>query len=182
MLLFIFHIRDAFYNILEVLRSDPSLWLFLIPIFILWFVTEMYYGEYKREPFGFSSALTGALSLVWVSLVAFRVFFLVDERISFVSPAILVLGAFILYGSFVVYVSFRHMFSVKIVSRISAPSLLYFFSLVAVFLGEGVLELNLFVIIAFSLIFLVLFGIVFIIKQYFLGLRGEIERVKEAGN
>ncbi|PIR69411.1 MAG: hypothetical protein COU47_03510 [Candidatus Niyogibacteria bacterium CG10_big_fil_rev_8_21_14_0_10_46_36] len=181
--MFVPSLLQAFSNIRGVLTADVSIWLLLTPLVVLWVATEFYYGEYKREQFGFSSALTSGMSLVWVSLVAVRVLFLFDrEGGIFALFETWILLAFVLYGLFIVYASFTHIVTLRAMGKVAAPSLLYFLSIVAVILGEGTLALNYYILLAFSIVFIVLVAFFFIIKRYFLGLRGDIERVKEAGS
>ncbi|MDP2676737.1 MAG: hypothetical protein Q8O83_03575 [bacterium] len=180
---FITPLADAFLNIGRVLTADLSIWLLLAPLLVVWVAVELYFGEYKREQFGFSSTLTSGMSLVWVSLVAMRVLFLFDmKRSIFSSFESWVLIAFVLYGLFVVYASFRHSIPLRFMEKIASPSPLYFLSIVAVILGEGTLLLNYYVLFAFIIIFVVLGVVFFIMKRYLLGLRGDIERIKEAGS
>lgn len=146
---------------------------------MLWIATELYYGEYKREHFGFSSALTGAMSLVWVSLVALRIFLFSGESVIF-SPDVFILFLFVAYGVIMVLISFTHTVSEAFLYKIAAPSLLYFCSFVAIFIGEKGIAVDRFILLALIIFFVVVRGVLFLLQRYFLGFRGDVERVREA--
>lgn len=175
-----YNLKDALFEIGNAFISDLSIWWLIAPVIILWILTEIYAGEYEKESFSFSGLLAGGISLAWVTIVSVRIFFLL-ERDPFLEPEFIALAVFSLYALLLIYIAFTHNASLRVAKWIGRSSLVYFVSILAVLWGQGVLELNQFIIIDLFIIF-ILIDITFAVIKSFLGLRGEVEMVRELGN
>lgn len=174
------NIADLLFGFLEIrtaLFSDPSIWWVLAPIVVLWVSMEVYFGEYKREQLGFSSALANGISLSWIAFSALRLFF--SSGLTINSPEFYALGFFALYGVSVVLISFRHAISARVINFIAAPSIIYFFSTLAVLWGENLLQISTPVIAALIIVFIIIWIFFAALKRQ-LGILGEIEAVRHA--
>jgi len=170
---------SGFGAIREALFTDLSLWWVLAPIVVLWVSMEVYFGEYKREQLGFSSALANGISLSWIAFSALRLFF--SEGFSIGAPEFYALAFFAIYGVFVVVIAFRHAFSPRVVNYLAAPSLIYLFSTLAVLWGQNLLEISIPVLAALLIILAIIWGFFALLKRQ-LGILGEIEAVRRAGD
>lgn len=168
----------GFSKIFDALFSNPSVWWVLTPIVVLWVAMEVYFGEYKREQLGFSSALANGISLSWIALSSLRLFF--AEGFSTNALEFYALLFFLFYGLLVVFISFRHLFSARLVNIIAAPSVIYFFSTLSVLWGGELLTISIPVITALGILFVIILFFFFLLKRQ-LGILGEIEAVKHAG-
>jgi hypothetical protein len=168
----------GFKEIGRAFTSDFSIWWILAPIFILWFAMEIYFSEYRRERIGFSSALANSFSLLWISLVSLRIFFLLSDPISsvVVNENFWLIVLFIFYALFVIYVSFTHSLSASAVDILASPSRIYYISVISVLLGEGALDINGFIVFDLFLSFMVIY-LFFAFMRRFLGVRGEVEAI-----
>ncbi|PIR70510.1 MAG: hypothetical protein COU46_01060 [Candidatus Niyogibacteria bacterium CG10_big_fil_rev_8_21_14_0_10_42_19] len=177
---FAYNILLAFKQIAGSLVADLSVWWLLAPILLVWIMTEMYYGEYKKEHVGFSSALSVGISFLWISFVSMRIFFLLG-RDPKESPEVLMTAIFSLYAIFIIYTAYTHTFLPSTMDKIASPTLIYFLSAVTLLFSEGLLSIDRYV---GSALFISLVGfylVFFIIKKYFLGFRGEFEQVRSLG-
>lgn len=168
---------SGFAAIREALFTDLSIWWVLAPIVVLWVSMEVYFGEYKREKLGFSSALANGISLSWIAFSALRLFF--SSGLDTNSAEFYALGFFALYGVLVVILSFRHAISARVVNWIAAPSIIYFFSTLAVLWGENLLQISTSVLLALAILFIIIWSFFAIVKRQ-LGILGEIEAVRHA--
>ena len=64
--------------------------------------------------------------------------------------------------------------------KIASPSVVYFFSIVAVLLSEGNLQISRFVVLDLILLLAIIY-LIFAFAKQFLGVRGEIEVIRELG-
>lgn len=158
------------------LVKDPSIWWFLAPVFILWIVMEIYFGQYKQEKLGWNSVLANSISFLWINIASFRVLFLENaEAINFTLRAV-ILSAFFLYGMFVIYIAFTHKFQQKIGAWLAGPTTIYFLSTVSVLWGQGILDINKWILINFIILYFVIYFIFWLIKKK-LGILGEVEAI-----
>jgi len=156
--------------------KEPSIWWFLAPIFILWVVMEIYLGQYKKEKLGWNSILTNGISFSWINIASFRVLFLENsEAMSFPLRAT-ILTIFFLYGIFVIYLAFGHKIPHKIGSLLAGPTTIYFLSTISVLWGQGILEINKWILIDFIIIYFVIYLFFWLIKKR-LGMLGEVEAI-----
>ena len=129
----------------DAFTMDLGVWWFLAPIFILWIATEVYFGEHKREKWGFSSSLTNAISFTWINIVSLRFIFL-ELNISTLSEVgnerFFIAVGFLLYGFFLIYLAFTHKFSERVLSWIAGSTPIYFLSIVSVLWGQGLLDVS----------------------------------------
>ena len=169
----------GFGEIGHALVRDLSVWWVLTPIFLLWISMELYFGEYKQEQLGFSSALANGVSLAWVSVTSLRLFTF-EEGLQ-LTLQFLILLFFLLYSVIIIWASFMHTFSPQGVSILASTSLIYFFSTLSVLWGQRLLTINIGIVSAFIILFLLIYLLLFVIKRQ-LGVLGEIETVKYAGN
>jgi len=171
---------DAFGQIGLAFVTDLGVWWFLTPIFILWIVMEVYLGEYKKEKWGFSSSLANSISFTWINIVALRLIFLESDPTSEVRLWVAVL--FLLFGLFLIYMSFRHIFSEHIMETIAGPTPVYFLSVISALWGQGLLSISAAIVVDLALIYIIIFWTWKLIKERYLGIRGEIEAIKKGEN
>jgi len=170
---------NGFHSILVALTKQPGIWWFLAPVFILWIVMEIYFGEYKKEKLGWNSILANGISLSWINIASFRVLFL--ENASSVTDfylRLLILVILFLYGIFVIYIAFTHKLSHNIGSWLAGPTTVYFLSTMSVLWGQGHLEINQWILIDFIILYIIIYFIFYLIKKK-LGTLGEVEAIEK---
>ncbi len=171
----------GFSDIASALTSDLGVWWLLTPIIFLWLAMEVYFGEYKQEQLGFSSTLANGFSLFWISIMSFRVFLLFERAYAngaYRDMRVYILGFLVLYALAIIYFSFSHRLSAAIVQVLAGPSLTYFFSILSVLWGQRLLNVSLPIIYALCISFGILIFI-FSLLRHQLGLRGEVERIRQ---
>ena len=153
---------DAFYDIGNAFTADIGVWWFLAPVFILWIATEVYFGEHKREKWGFSSSLASAVSFTWINIVSLRFVFLelnIQTLADVGQERLLISVGFLVYGFFLMYLAFRHTFSEKMLAWVAGPTPIYFLSVVSVLWGQGLLQVSPYVAGDFLLMYAVVLGV-----------------------
>lgn len=165
-------------EIWDAFTTDSSVWWVLTPVFILWVLMELYFGEYKQERLGFSSALANGVSLAWVSVTSLRLYTLslgVDWSSQFVF-----LILFLLYGVLIMWASFRHQFSERHTALLASPTIIYFFSTLSVLWGQQLLSTERNVMVALVVVFAIIYAFFWLLKKQ-LGFTGELEVIRQAG-
>ncbi len=171
-------IIDGFKLIYESLFKDPSIWWFLAPVFILWIVMEVYFGQYKKEQMGWNSILANGISFSWINIASFRVLFLENPGSTDTTLRAVILGFFLLYGIFVISIAFTHKIPQKIGSWLAGPTTIYFLSTISILWGQGVLEINRWILTDFIILYFVIHLIFWLIKKK-LGILGEVEAISK---
>ena len=136
---------DGFSQIGDAFVADLGVWWFLAPILVLWATTEIYFGEHKREKWGFSSSLASAVSFTWINIVSLRFIFLelnVQTLGDVGNERFFIAVGFLVYGFFLIYLAFRHTFSEKVLAWVAGPTPIYFLSVVSVLWGQGLLPVS----------------------------------------
>jgi hypothetical protein len=158
--------------------KEPSIWWFLIPVFLLWIGMEVYFGQYKKERLGWNSILANGISFSWINIAGFRVLFMEDlEAISF-SPRFILLLLFFLYGMFIIYIAFFHRLSPKMAANLAAPTPIYFLSVVSILWGQGILIINYWIFLDLLIAYIVI-SLLFWLIRHNLGILGEVEAIKK---
>lgn len=157
------------------LFTDLTIWWVLAPIFILWFVMEIYSGQYKNESVNWNTMLTSGVSLSWINILSIKS--LVSMDLDYYYPVFIFLAIVFIYGAFLFYISFTHRIKYKIVLYLSNPTHIYFLSIVSVLFGYGLLDFNMFIVVNLVLLFVFMICVFYFIKKYLLGLWGDIEVV-----
>ena len=158
---------DGFSQIGNAFVADLGVWWFLAPLFILWVATEVYFGENKREKWGFSSSLASAVSFTWINVISLRFIFLelnIQTLADVGHERFFIAVGFLVYGLFLIYLAFRHTFSEKVLAWIAGPTPIYFLSIVSVLWGQDLLRVSPYVAGDFLLIYLVVLGVWKVIK------------------
>jgi len=159
--------------------SQPSIWWFLAPIFILWIIMEIYFGQYKKERIGWNSILANGVSFSWINIASFRVLFLEKTYgVNDFTIRIIILSLFFLYGITIIYIAFSHKLPEKLGYFIAGPTTIYFLSMVSVLWGQGVLEISKWILIDFIVIYFIIHLIFWLIKKQ-LGMLGEVEAIEK---
>lgn len=171
---------ESFPQIFGAFTKDISIWWLLAPLIILWLVMELYFAEYKHERLGFSSILANGTSLLWVVIVSLRIFFLLNGDFHR-APEFWAIAFFGVYAIFLIYISFTHFISEKVVDYFADPSVVYFFSVVALLWGHEVLDFNLYIVADLLVLMVFVNLFFFVLKHFFFGIRGDVELVKHAG-
>ncbi len=169
-------IIEGFQIIGQSLVKDITIWWFLTPVFILWIVMEIYFGQYKKEQMGWNSILANGISFSWINIASFRVLFLENSVAVDFTLRVTILVLFFIYGAFVIYVAFSHKLPQKIGFWLAGPTTIYFLSTVSVLWGQGVLEISRWILIDFIILYLIIHLIFWLIKKR-LGILGEVEAI-----
>ena len=169
-------IIEGFQLIGQSLVKDLSIWWFLTPIFILWIVMEIYFGQYKKERLGWNTILANGITFSWINIASFRVLFLENSESIDFTLRIILLALFFLYGMFIIYIAFTHKLPQKIGSWLAGPTTIYSFSTVSILWGQGILEINKWILIDFIILYFVIHLIFWLIKKK-LGMLGEVEAI-----
>lgn len=162
----------------QSLVKEPSIWWFLTPIFILWIVMEIYFGQYKKERIGWNSILANGISFSWINIASFRVLFLENSLAIDFGLRAVILGLFFLYGMFIIYIAFTHKLPQRIGYWLAGPTTIYFLSTVSILWGQGILEINNWVLIDFIILYFAISLIFWLIKKR-LGILGEVEAISK---
>ncbi len=167
---------QGFQLIGQSLTEDISIWWFLTPVFILWIVMEIYFGEYKKEKLSWNTILANGISFTWINIASFRVLFLENSASIDFTLRIVLLGIFFLYGICIIYIAFTHKLPHRFGSWLAGPTTIYFLSTVSILWGQGVLEISKWVLMDFIILYFVIHLIFWLIKKK-LGMPGEIEAI-----
>lgn len=169
-------IIEGFQLIGQSLVKDPNIWWFLTPVFILWIIMEIYFGQYKKERMGWNSILTNGISFSWINIASFQVLFLEDSQALDFTSRVIILSFFFLYGIFIIYIAFTHKLPQRIGTWLAGPTTIYFLSTVSILWGQGVLEISKWILIDFIILYFVISLIFWLIKKR-LGVLGEVEAI-----
>jgi hypothetical protein len=164
----------SFKEIIASPFKDWSIWWYLAPVIVLWFVLEIYFGKYKQERLGWNTALGNGITLTWINIEAMR--FLFSEKPSPFWLRFFLILLIMLYGLFVVYISFSHRFSSKSTYAFASPSAIYFLAAVTTLWGHGVLTLSFWVVVDLLLLFLALLLFFVVLRK----MLPEAKRAEEA--
>ncbi len=165
----------------QALTGELSIWWFLAPIFILWIGMEIYLGQYKKEKIGWNSILANGISFSWVNIASFRVLFLENLGPEGISLRVIILALLFAYGMFIIYTSFTHKLPQTLGSWLGGPTTIYFLSTVSVLWGQGLLEINIWVLLDFIILYLIISLIFWLIRKN-LGILGDVEAVVKGEN
>ena len=169
---------EGFKLIGDSLVKESSIWWFLAPVFILWIVTEIYFGEYKKERLGWNSVLANGISFSWINIASLRVLFLESSGPDDIALRTVILGLFFLYGIFVIFMAFTHKIPQKLGSWLAGPTTIYLLSTISVLWGQGILEINRWVLTDFIILYFIIHLIFWLIKKK-LGVLGEVEAISK---
>jgi len=169
-------IINGFQLIGQSLIKEPGVWWFLAPIFILWAVMEIYFGQYKKEKLGWNSILANGISFSWINIASFQVLFLENSEAVNFTLRIIILTFFFFYGIFIIYLAFNHKIPQKIGSLLARPTTIYFLSVVSVLWGQGLLEISKWILVDFIILYFIIYLIFWLIKKQ-LGILGEVEAI-----
>lgn len=158
------------------LIAEPNVWWFLTPVFILWIVMEVYFGQYKGEKIGWNSILANGISFAWINIASFRVLFLENSSAINFQLRLLILSIFLLYSIFIIYTAFTHKLRERIGALLAGPTTIYSLSTISVLWGQGLLAINIWVLINFVILYLIIYSIFLLIKKK-LGVMGEVEAI-----
>lgn len=163
---------DGFLHILTApFRNIDALWL-IIPLFIMWFILEVYFAKYKKEELGWNTALANGITLGWLTLEGMRYIFSTHPEnfwIRFAGNS-----AILLYAVLIIYFSFTHIISPKMNFLLAAPTPVYFLGVFSVSWGYGTLEMSWAVLVDLVILFIVI-SIFFAIFRHF------VKPAKKAG-
>jgi hypothetical protein len=174
-------IIEGFQLIGQSFVKEPSIWWFLTPVFILWIVMEIYFGQYKKESCGWNTILANGISFSWINIASFRVLFLENSSVIDFQLRMVILALFFLYGIFIIYIAFTHKLPEKVGSWLAGPTTIYFLSTVSILWGQGVLEISKWILIDFIILYFIIRLIFWLIKKR-LGVLGEVEAINKGQN
>lgn len=166
----------GFEIIVNIFSKDLGVLWFLAPLLILWFGTQIYYGEYKREKIGFSGAFSSGISFTWINISTLRILFINEPDDMWIRFYILLI--FLFYGLFLIYNAFFHKLELRHLGILASPNTIYPLSLCVILFGQGYLEVGLAVIFDLLIIFGIIWLIFFLLKKRFLGVAGDVEAIK----
>jgi len=135
------NLGNAFADIFKPAFVDPSIMWYLGPVFLFWFILEIYFSNYKKEELGWNTSLGNGLSVFWVLIISMR--YLFDNNMAnFEWVKFIALIALMLYAIFVIINSFSHKLSSKISFLLASPTATYYLSGVAILWTYGKLEIT----------------------------------------
>jgi len=147
--------RSGYGEIFSAPLRDPSIWWLLAPILIIWFVSEIYFGRYKKERPGWNTALGDGMSLLWIVLTSLKLIF--TEHFDLFSWGkfffVLLLG---LYAAMVVFFAFTHRIKQRILLTLAEPSFVYYLSMISVLYINDLISMNFWMIVDIILLFAIL--------------------------
>lgn len=138
---------------------NSALWWQLVPIILLWFILEIYFDSHKHEKLGWNTALGNSISLFWISLAATQPLFRVTIGEHFSWSRFLAIVPILLYALFTGYISFTHKFTPQVIYSLAYPTIIYYLATFAILWGNSALEVNRYVLIAFFLLFFIVYGV-----------------------
>ncbi len=156
---FFLSLGQAFKEIGLAFVLKPYLWWQLAPVLLLWLLLEIYLSQNKREALGWNSALANAITLFWISLAAVQPLFWLSYGEPFRWGVLVVLVLFTAYALFLAAISFTHKFGAGVTYVLAAPVVVDYLSLFAILWGNGVLAVNLYILLAAVLLWLAVFGL-----------------------
>ena len=144
--------------------SHSSLLWQIIPLLVLWFVLEIYFGRYRNERLGWNTALANGLSMFWIVLSSLQFVFSnqkdLDLNWSLFLSLFLILG----YALSIVSVSFNHSLKSNWAFLIASLSPVYYFSIISLLIAHQIIVINLFSIIAIFILFIAILLFFFLFR------------------
>jgi hypothetical protein len=135
------NLGNAFADIFKPAFVDPSIMWYLGPVFLFWFVLEIYFSKYKKEELGWNTSLGNGLSVFWVLIISMR--YLFDNSMeNFEWVKFIALITLVLYAMFIIINSFAHKLSSKISFLLASPTATYYLSGVAILWTYGKLDIT----------------------------------------
>jgi len=119
-------------------KDTSALWL-IVPLFLLWIVLVVYFGVYSTEKLGWNTALGNGISMFWVFVSLLSYLFSKPLTDWTKVASLLVLFS---YALFIVIVSFKHAIKESVFFVMASPTVLFFFSWIAVVWTYGSLALT----------------------------------------
>ncbi|MGM5480397.1 MAG: hypothetical protein ACQESC_02970 [Nanobdellota archaeon] len=160
------------------LVSDSSLLWQLLPIFLVWFTLEIYFGLYMHESLGWNTALANGISLFWIVLSSLQYIFS-QEIFSWLSFIIvLFLG---LYAFFIVITTFKHSLSKKVEFHIAAATPIYYFSTIVLLVAYQKITLNGMMIVSILILFALVAGFFWIFRVLLPAKDKDKDKAEETG-
>ena len=143
---------------------DLSILWILSPIFIIWIFLEVYFGMFKSEKLGWNNVLGNGISLMWIGVDAMRYIFSA-ARIGDFWLRFVIFGIMILYAFFIIYISFTRRLGEFLTYALGSTTPIYFLSFVAVLWSYGQLQIDKWVFLDLSAIFIFLLLVFFIFRR-----------------
>ncbi len=168
---FIGDLLRGFLEIFKPMFVDPSLFWYLGPILIFWFILEIYFSRYKSEELGWNTALGNGLSVFWVITISIKYLF-DNHRENFNWIKFIALILILLYAVFIIINSFSHKLHEKLSFLLASPTATYYLSGVAIMWTYGKLEMTLFVFIDLIIFYLFVLLLSFFLKKLIKGKEG----------
>ena len=138
------NIGKALGEIFKPMFVDPSLFWYLGPILLFWFILEIYFSKYKSEELGWNTALGNGLSVFWVLTISMKYLF-DNHRENFEWIKFIALLIIMLYAIFIIINSFSHKLREKVSFLLASPTATYYLSGVAILWTYGELEITMWV-------------------------------------
>ena|SRR3989344_3598472 len=157
MLIGLKEIGDAF-------TFDLSILWILAPIFIIWIFLEIYFGMYKSEKLGWNNVLGNGVTLLWIGVDSMRYIFSA-ARIGDFWPRFVIFGIMISYAILLIYISFTRKFGERLTYSLGSTTPIYFLSSVAILWSYGQLQIDRWVFLDFSAIFVFLLIVFYIFRK-----------------
>ena len=148
---FVIEVLHSLWLIVKAPLSRPELLWQLAPVILMWGVMEVYFGLHKKEELGWNTALGNGISLFWIIISAMQFIFNNKEHV-FSWDRFYVILFITIYAIFLIYISFRHSFSAKFTYVMGAPTMIYFFSYIALIYAFGLIDASLPMITAIALL------------------------------
>ena len=155
----------AFKEIIRAPFVDSSIWWVLAPVILFWFVLEIYFTKHKGEELGWNTALGNGISLTWITVTLMKYLFEASFA-NFKWGAFILVLLIMLYGFFIAYISFKHLFTSKTTFILASPTPIYYLAGIAILWAYGTLVITWYIILDLILIYLVIVGVLELVKKF----------------
>jgi len=156
---------NAFLEIAKAPFKDLSALWMLIPLFLIWFVLEVYFGFHKKEQLGWNTSLGNGIAIFWITVELMRHLFKANFEYFALGKFFIVL-LLLVYAIFICYISFKHVFNSKTTYAISSPSVVYYFSGIVILWAYGSLEITWWVFLDILLLFGIILGLGKLLRKF----------------
>lgn len=153
------NLGKSFVDIIKPAFVDPSILWFLGPVFLFWFIFEVYFSRYKKEELGWNTALGNGLSVFWIIIVSIKYLF-ENHLENFEWIKFIALLTIMIYAIFIIINSFSHKIREKVSFLLASPTITYYLSGVAILWTYGKLEITRWVLIDL----IIFYGIVLLVE------------------
>ena len=158
------NILDGFVEIFSSPFKDLTILWILIPIILFWFIIEIYFGRYKTEKLGWSTALGNGLTIFWVVTISIRTLFANNFELFSINKLLFIISI-AAYSAFIIYISFTHRIKGKIFFIFASPTIVYYLFGIVMLWVHGLLDITFWVVIDLIILYIFVLILEFILRK-----------------